>query len=64
VPVELDMKGLETLSADQFAAATAVDRAQWHDEMKLHGELLDGKLAGRAPKELEQRKEELDAAFR
>ena len=44
--------------------ATAVDKAQWHDEMKLHAELLDGKLAGRAPKELEQRKEELDAAFR
>jgi phosphoenolpyruvate carboxykinase (GTP) len=33
VPVELDMKGLETLGADKFAAATAVDKAQWLDEM-------------------------------
>ena len=64
VPVELDMKDLESMSAERFAAATAVDKAQWHDEMKLHAELLEGKLAGRAPKELEQRREELDAAFR
>jgi phosphoenolpyruvate carboxykinase (GTP) len=64
VPVELDMKGMESMSAEKFAAATAIDKAQWHDEMKLHAELLEGKLAGRAPKELEQRKEELDAAFR
>jgi len=64
VPAELDLKGLESMGAEKFAAATAIDKAQWHDEMKLHAELLEGKLAGRAPKELEQRKEELDAAFR
>jgi phosphoenolpyruvate carboxykinase (GTP) len=64
VPVELDMKGLESMSPEKFAAATAVDKAQWHDEMKLHAELLEGKLAGRVPKDLAQRKEELDAAFK
>jgi phosphoenolpyruvate carboxykinase (GTP) len=63
VPESLDMKGLESFTADKFTAATAVDNAQWHDEMKLHGELLHGKLGGRAPKELAKRFEELNAAF-
>ncbi len=64
VPAELDMKGLESFGADKFAAATAIDTKQWHDEMKLHDELLSKKLGGHAPKELEARKNELDSAFR
>jgi phosphoenolpyruvate carboxykinase (GTP) len=63
VPAELDMKGLESLSPEKVAAATAVEHPQWRDELKLHADLLQGKLAGRAPKELAQRFEELNAAF-
>jgi len=63
VPTELDMKGMQSFTAEKFANATAVDKSQWHDEMKLHSELLEGKLAGRAPKELAKRFEELNAAF-
>jgi hypothetical protein len=32
--------------------------------MPLHGEMVEGKLAERAPKEMMQRFEELKAAFR
>ncbi len=63
VPTQLDMTGLESFSAEKFAAVNAVDKSQWHDEMKLHDELLRGKLGGRAPKELAKRFAELDAAF-
>ncbi len=63
VPTEIDMKGMESFNAEKFAAATAVEKAQWHDEMKLHSELLEGKLAGKAPKELAKRFEELNSAF-
>jgi phosphoenolpyruvate carboxykinase (GTP) len=63
VPDALDMKGLDFFTADRFASATSVDGPQWKDEMKLHAELLIGKLSGRAPKELAKRFEELNAAF-
>ena len=63
VPKELDMKGLESFGAEKFAAATAVSKDEWKKEMPLHGEMVEGKLADRAPKELLQRFEELKAAF-
>jgi phosphoenolpyruvate carboxykinase (GTP) len=63
VPTELDMQGLQSFDAGKFAAATAVEKSQWKDEMKLHDELLEGKLSGRAPRELAKRFEELNAAF-
>jgi phosphoenolpyruvate carboxykinase (GTP) len=64
VPKSLDMQGLESFGQDKFAAATSIDKSKWHDEMKLHAELLEGKLGGKAPKELGKRFEELESAFR
>jgi phosphoenolpyruvate carboxykinase (GTP) len=64
VPKSLDMTGMESFSADKFAAATAVLKDEWQKEMPLHGEMVEGKLAEKAPKELLQRFEELKAAFR
>jgi phosphoenolpyruvate carboxykinase (GTP) len=63
VPMELDMRGLESFPAARFAAATAVESADWRQEMKLHDELLAGKLAGAAPKELRKRYDELRSQF-
>jgi phosphoenolpyruvate carboxykinase (GTP) len=63
VPKELDMAGL-ALGADRFAAATAVSKAEWQKEMPLHAEMVEGKLADKAPPEMMQRFEELKAAFR
>jgi phosphoenolpyruvate carboxykinase (GTP) len=64
VPKELDMQGLEAFGAERFAAATAVSKDEWRKEMPLHGEMVEGKLAERAPKEMLQRFEELKAAFK
>ncbi|MGZ5060960.1 MAG: phosphoenolpyruvate carboxykinase (GTP) [Usitatibacter sp.] len=64
VPKELDMKGMESFGADRFAAATAVSSEEWRMEMPLHGEMVEGKLAERAPQEMMKRFEELKAAFR
>ncbi len=63
VPAELDMQGLQGFDAGKFSAATAVDAAQWKDEMKLHAELLEKKLDNKASPELRKRYEELKAAF-
>ncbi len=63
VPKELDMKGMESFGADKFAAATAVSKDEWKKEMPLHGEMVEGKLADKAPPELLQRFDELKAAF-
>jgi phosphoenolpyruvate carboxykinase (GTP) len=64
VPNSLDMTGLDSFGAERFAAATAVSKAEWRKEMPLHGEMVEGKLAERAPKEMMQRFEELKEAFR
>jgi len=63
VPKSLDMKGLESFGADKLAAATEVSKAEWHDEMKLHAEMLEEKMVGRAPPELLARYQELKAEF-
>ena len=62
-PDALDMKGLESFAPERFALAMEVDGARWGEEMKLHAELLEGKLEGHAPPELKRRYEELKAAF-
>jgi phosphoenolpyruvate carboxykinase (GTP) len=64
VPESLDMTGMPGFGADKFAAATAVSNEEWKKEMPLHGEMVEGKLAEKAPRELMQRFEELKAAFR
>jgi phosphoenolpyruvate carboxykinase (GTP) len=64
VPESLDMSGLESFGADKLAAATAVTKAEWQTEMPLHAEMVEGKLAEKAPREMMQRYEELKAAFR
>jgi phosphoenolpyruvate carboxykinase (GTP) len=63
VPESLDMTGLESFGADNFAQATAVERPQWHDEMKLHEELLDKKLGDHVPGELKKRYAQLKGEF-
>jgi len=63
VPQELDMTGMESFGADKLAAATAVSKDEWKKEMPLHGEMVEGKLADKAPPEMMKRFEELKAAF-
>jgi phosphoenolpyruvate carboxykinase (GTP) len=64
VPESLDMSGIEPYGNDKLAAATAVTPAEWQKEMPLHAEMVEGKLAEKAPREMMQRYEELKAAFR
>jgi phosphoenolpyruvate carboxykinase (GTP) len=63
VPEALDMSGLESFTADKFAAATAVEKSQWSQEMKLHGELIEGRLGERVPPSVKKRYEELKGEF-
>jgi GTP-dependent phosphoenolpyruvate carboxykinase len=63
VPSKLDMAGLESFGADKFEAATRVSNEEWRKEMPLHAEMMQGKLAEKAPAELMKRFEELKAAF-
>ena len=62
VPDRLDMQGLDAFGSEKLAAATHVERGQWGEEMKLHGELVQ-KLADRIPAAVKKRYEELKAAF-
>jgi phosphoenolpyruvate carboxykinase (GTP) len=62
VPESLDMNGLD-FSADKFSAATAVDSSQWSQEMKLHAELIEGKLGEGVPAPVKKRYEELKKEF-
>jgi phosphoenolpyruvate carboxykinase (GTP) len=63
VPTSLDMAGMEDFGADKFDAATRVSRDEWNKEMPLHAEMVEGKLAAKAPPELMKRFEELKQAF-
>jgi len=58
------MRGLESVGPERIAEATAVSRSEWQQEMKLHGEMVEGKLAEKAPPDMMRRYEELKAAFR
>ncbi|MBC8021871.1 MAG: phosphoenolpyruvate carboxykinase (GTP), partial [Burkholderiales bacterium] len=64
VPKALDMQGLEGFGREKFEAATRVSNEEWRKEMPLHGEMVEGKLADKAPPELMKRFEELKQAFR
>ncbi|MGE5096897.1 MAG: phosphoenolpyruvate carboxykinase (GTP) [Betaproteobacteria bacterium] len=63
VPESLDMDGVPGFTAERFVAATAVDKSQWSQEMKLHAELIEGKLGERVPAPVRSRYEELKAQF-
>jgi phosphoenolpyruvate carboxykinase (GTP) len=63
VPAELDMHGMEGFGAEKFEKATEVSKPEWSAEMKLHAELLEGKL-DKTPAELKKRYAELESAFR
>jgi phosphoenolpyruvate carboxykinase (GTP) len=63
VPKSLDMTGLESFGAERFEAATKVSAEEWRQEMPLHAEMVEGKLADKAPPELMKRFEELKSAF-
>jgi phosphoenolpyruvate carboxykinase (GTP) len=63
VPESLDMAGLEGFGPDKFEAATRVSNDEWHKEIPLHAEMVQGKLADKAPPELMTRFEELKQAF-
>ncbi|QJR16043.1 phosphoenolpyruvate carboxykinase (GTP) [Usitatibacter palustris] len=61
---DLDWSGLESFGEAKFADATAIDNAQWSDEMKLHMEMVEGKLAqDNVPPELFARYQALRAAY-
>jgi len=62
VPEALDMSGLD-FNDSKFTAATAVDKSQWTQEMKLHGELIEGRLGERVPPSVKKRYEELKGHF-
>jgi phosphoenolpyruvate carboxykinase (GTP) len=63
VPESLDMAGLPGFGAEKFAQANEVSKAQWHDEMKLHAEMLEEKMTGNVPPELLQRYQKLKSEF-
>jgi phosphoenolpyruvate carboxykinase (GTP) len=63
VPKSLDMTGLGSFGAEKFEAATKVSAEEWRQEMPLHAEMVEGKLADKAPPELMKRFEELKSAF-
>ena len=63
VPESLDMEGLASFGPEKFAQANAVSKAEWHEEMKLHAEMLEEKMTGRVPPELLQRYQALKGEF-
>ena len=63
VPESLDMQGLANFGPERFAQANDVSKSQWHDEMKLHAEMLEERMAGRVPEELIKRYQSLKAEF-
>ena len=62
VPDSLDTRGL-SIDEGRIAEANTVSKPEWHEEMKLHAEMVEGKLAGRAPREMLERYAELKSAF-
>ncbi len=52
---DLDWKGLEKISAAQFAELARIDAGAWKEELASHDELF-GKLGARLPGELEVRR--------
>jgi phosphoenolpyruvate carboxykinase (GTP) len=61
---DLDWKGLEGFGEAKFADATAIAKDQWSGEMKLHMEMVEGKLANDdVPPELFARYQALKALY-
>ena len=64
VPESLAMDGLAGFAPERFQAATEVSPREWREEMTLHAELLESKLAGaHVPAEIMKRYEELKETF-
>ncbi len=59
---DLDWRGLESFGADKFAAITAIDKAEWRQELQLHYELVD-RLGATVPEEMIKRYDGLGAAL-
>ena len=61
---DLDWNGLDGFSAEKYADATSIVKEQWSNEMKLHTEMVEGKLAAdRVPPELFARYQTLKALY-
>ncbi|MFZ3323663.1 MAG: phosphoenolpyruvate carboxykinase (GTP) [Usitatibacter sp.] len=61
---DLDWNGLDGFSAEKYADATSIVKEQWSNEMKLHMEMVEGKLsADRVPPELFARYQTLKALY-
>ncbi len=61
---DLDWKGLEGFGESKFADATSIRDEQWSQEMKLHAEMVEEKLAREnVPAELMARYQELKARY-
>jgi phosphoenolpyruvate carboxykinase (GTP) len=61
---DLDWKGLESFGEQKFADATSIKPEQWSQEMKLHAEMVEEKLAqDRVPGELMARYQQLKAEY-
>ncbi|MBU3600025.1 phosphoenolpyruvate carboxykinase (GTP) [Polynucleobacter sp. 30F-ANTBAC] len=56
---DLNWAGLN-FTAEQFDKVTSIDKAAWHDEMKLHDQLFE-QLSYHLPKELVETKKALEA---
>ena len=62
VPESLDTTGLP-IGAEKIAEANTVSKPEWRDEIKLHAEMVEGKLAERAPREMLERYQALKSEF-
>ena len=61
---DLDWNGLDGFSAEKYADATSIVKEQWSNEMKLHMEMVEGKLStDRVPPELLARYQTLKALY-
>jgi phosphoenolpyruvate carboxykinase (GTP) len=61
---DLDWKGLEGFGEQKFADATSIKPEQWSQEMKLHAEMVEEKLAqDRVPPDLMARYRQLKAEY-
>jgi phosphoenolpyruvate carboxykinase (GTP) len=61
---DLDWSGLESFGEQKFADATSIKPEQWSQEMKLHAEMVEEKLAqDRVPSELMARYQQLKAEY-
>ncbi|HEY2627569.1 MAG TPA: phosphoenolpyruvate carboxykinase domain-containing protein, partial [Usitatibacter sp.] len=61
---DLDWTGLENFGVEKYADATSIVKEQWSGEMRLHMEMVEGKLSrDRVPPELFARYQALKALY-